>query len=308
MSGAVDLAAVKARSEAAARAASAPAPTGGQFVIDATEANFQAEVLDRSFQVPVLLDLWAEWCQPCKSLSPILEKLAAEGAGSWILAKVDVDANQRISQMLQVQSIPTVFAVIGGQLVPGFQGALPEAQVREFIAAVMQAAEQAGLSGPGGATGPAAGQPDAELAPDVPAGPPEDPRFTAAEQALQDGDFDLAAERYNAILSAEPANGEVQLALLQVGLLKRLAELPADAVQAAAAAPDDVAAQLAAADAELAENQIEAAFSRLIGLVRRVRGDDRTPVRDRLVEYFDLLGPDDPRVGPARRELANALF
>ncbi|HEX2903668.1 MAG TPA: tetratricopeptide repeat protein [Jatrophihabitans sp.] len=302
MSGAVDLAAVKARSEAAARAATAPPPAAGTFVIDATEANFQAEVLDRSFQVPVLLDLWADWCEPCKQLSPVLEKLANEGDGSWVLAKVDVEANQRIAQMLQVQGIPAVFAVIGGQLVPGFQGALPEAQVREFVAAVLQAAEQAGLSGPAAGAGQ---QPaDAEAGQQ----PPEDERFTAAEAALQDGDFDLAAERYQAILNAEPANTEAQLALRQVALLARLSGLPADALARAEADPDDVDAQLAAADAELAENQVEAAFARLIGLVRRLRGDDRTPVRERLVEYFELLGPDDPRVGPARRDLASALF
>ncbi len=299
MTGAVDLAAVKARSEAAARAAAAPPPSGGSYVIDATEANFQAEVLDRSFQVPVLLDLWADWCEPCKQLSPVLEKLAQESAGAWVLAKIDVEANQRIAQMLQVQSIPTVFAVLGGQLIPGFQGALPEPQVREFIAALLQAAEQAGLAGP--AADPEAGEPQAVAE-------PEDERFTAAEQALQDGDFDLAAERYQAILNAEPANSDAQLALRQVALLKRLAGLPADALARAAAAPDDVELQLAAADAELAENRVEAAFERLIGLVRRLRGEGRDPVRDRLVEYFELLGPDDPRVGPARRNLANALF
>jgi putative thioredoxin len=302
MSGAVDLAAVKARSEAAARAASAPPPTGGQYVIEATEANFQVEVLDRSFQVPVLLDLWADWCQPCKQLSPLLERLANEAGGSWVLAKVDVDANQRIAAMLQVQSIPTVFAVIGGQLVPGFQGALPEPQVREFLSALLQAASQAGLSGPGGnGAGPADGS---ALA----AEPPEDERFTAAEDALQAGDFDLAAERYQAILNAEPANALAQLALRQVELLRRLAVLPPDVLHQAVLKPDDVPTQLAAADAELADNQVEAAFSRLIGLVRRLRGEDRMPVRDRLVEYFDLLGPDDPRVPPARRDLANALF
>jgi len=299
MSGAVDLAAVKARSEAQARAATAPPPAGGEYVIDATEANFQAEVLDRSFQVPVLLDLWADWCEPCKQLSPILEKLANEAAGTWVLAKVDVEANQRIAQMLQVQSIPTVFAVIGGQLVPGFQGALPEAQVREFIQALLQAAEQAGLTG----AAPAADG-DVETEP----ARPEDERFTAAEQALEDGDFALATERYQAILNTEPANTEAQLALRQVALLERLSGLPADALQRAATDPDDVEAQLAAADAELAGNQIEQALQRLIGLVRRLKGDDRTPVRDRLVEYFELLGPDDPRVGPARRDLANALF
>jgi putative thioredoxin len=300
MSGAVDLAAVKARSEAAARAASAPPPSGGQYVVEATEANFQAEVLDRSFQVPVLLDLWADWCEPCKQLSPMLERLANEAGGSWVLATVDVEANQRIAQMLQVQSIPTVFAVIGGQLVPGFQGALPEAQVREFLAALLHAAGQAGLSGPGAPAGPeAAGGPPAL---------PEDERFTAAEDALEAGDFELAAERYQAILNAEPANTEAQLALRQVGLLRRLSVLPPDALHAAVLAPDDVDVQLAAADAELANNQVEAAFSRLVGLVRRLRGEDRMPVRDRLVEYFELLGPDDPRVPKARRDLANALF
>ena len=301
MSGAVDLAAVKARAEAAARAASAPTPAGGQYVVEATEANFQAEVLDRSFQVPVLLDLWADWCEPCKQLSPMLERLANESGGSWVLATVDVEANQRIAQMLQVQSIPTVFAVIGGQLIPGFQGALPEAQVREFLAALLHAASQAGLSGPGG---PAAG-PDGAAGP---AGPPEDERFTAAEEALEAGDFDLAAERYQAILNAEPANTQAQLALRQVGLLRRLAVLPSDALHAAVLAPDDVEIQLAAADAELAANQVEAAFNRLLRLVRRLRGEDRMPVRDRLVEYFELLGPDDPRVPKARRDLANALF
>jgi len=299
MSGAVDLAAVKARSEAAARAASAPPPAGGQYVVVATEANFQAEVLDRSFQVPVLLDLWADWCEPCKQLSPMLERLANESGGSWVLATLDVEANQRIAQMLQVQSIPTVFAVIGGQLVPGFQGALPEAQVREFLKALLDAAKQAGLSGAGAA-------PDAQV--DGPPAPPEDERFTAAEDALEAGDFDLAAERYQAILNSEPANTEAQLALRQVGLLRRLSVLPPDAIQAAALLPDDVESQLAAADAELAANQVQAAFSRLIGLVRRLRGDDRAPVRERLVEYFELLGPDDPRVPPARRDLANALF
>jgi putative thioredoxin len=300
MSGAVDLAAVKARSEAAARAASAPPPAGGQYVVEATEANFQAEVLDRSFQVPVLLDLWADWCEPCKQLSPMLERLATEAAGSWVLATLDVEANQRIAQMLQVQSIPTVFAVIGGQLVPGFQGALPEAQVREFLKALLAAAEQAGLSGPGAPADPeAVGGPPA---------PPEDERFTAAEDAVEAGDFELAAERYQAILKAEPANAEAQLALRQVGLLQRLSVLPPDALHAAVLAPDDVDIQLAAADAELADNQVEAAFNRLVGLVRRLRGEDRMPVRDRLVEYFELLGPDDPRVPPARRDLANALF
>jgi putative thioredoxin len=299
MAGAVDLAAVKARSEAAARAAESPAPTATNAVVDVTEATFQAEVLDRSFQVPVLIDLWADWCQPCKQLSPVLERLAKESNGAWVLAKIDVDANPRISQALQVQSIPTVYAVLGGQLVPGFQGALPEAQIREFVDAVLQAAGQAGLSGPAGV--------DVENAP-LPQQPPEDPRFDAAEEALAEGNFDLAEQRFRSILDEEPANAEAALALRQVGLLRRAMAAPPDALQRAAADPQNVDAALVAADIEFLDRREDAALQRLLALITRSSGDDRERVRSRLVEYFELLGPDDPRVGPARREMARALF
>jgi len=298
MSGAVDLAAVKARSEAAARAADNATPAPGGSVVEVTEATFQAEVIDRSFQVPVLIDLWADWCQPCKQLSPILERLAAEAGGTWILAKIDVDANPRISQALQVQSIPTVFAAIGGQLVPGFQGAVPEPQVREFVGALVKAASQAGLSGA------VADATDEATAAEVPV----DPRFSEAEAALETGQFDLAAKRYQAILDAEPANTEAALALRQVRLLERLQDIDPKLVARAETAPDDVPAQLAAADYALSRSDVDGALGRLLGLVRRVSGEDRDAVRERLIEYFDLLGPDDPRVAPARRALANALF
>jgi putative thioredoxin len=292
LSGAVDLAAVKARSDAASRAAEAPAPTTGEYVVDVTEATFQAAVIDRSFQLPVLIDLWADWCQPCKQLSPILERLANEAAGQWVLAKVDTEANPRIAQALQVQSIPTVYAVIGGQLVPGFQGALPEPQVREFVAAVLEAAQQANLSG--------VGSPPTEAA--------ADPRFDAAEQALAQGDYDTAAKNYQSILDAEPANTEAALALRQIALLQRVDKLEPTSLARADADPDDVAAQLAAADYALSGGDIDGAFARLLATLRRARGDERDAVRDRLVEYFDILGPDDPRVAPARRALASALF
>lgn len=304
LAGAVDLAAVKARSEAAARAAEAPAPAPGGYVIDVTEETFQAEVLDRSFQVPVLIDLWADWCQPCKQLSPVLERLAEAGGGAWVLAKVDVDANPRIQQALQVQSIPTIFAVIAGQLVPGFAGALPEPQVREFIDAVLGAAAQAGLTGPGAP--PADGE-----GPQMPAAPsePSDPRLDAAEQALEDGDYDEAIRRYEAIVAAEPNHPYAAPALPRVHLMRRVAALPDDVVAAADAAPADVEAQLRAADWELAYgDDVGAPLRRLIDAVRRSSGDDRAVLRERLVQYFDLLGPEDPAVGPARRDLANALF
>jgi putative thioredoxin len=302
MSGAVDLAAVKARSEAAQRAAEAPGPAPGNYVVDVDEASFQSEVLDRSFQVPVVLDMWAEWCQPCKQLSPILERLANAGAGAWVLAKIDTDANPRIAQALQVQGIPAVFAVIGGQLIPGFQGALPEAQVREFIDAVLTAASEAGLSG-------APATPDADAGSSAtPADAPEDPRFAAAEEALDAGDFELAAQRYQSIVDQEPANKEAALALGQVRLLQRIDTLDREAAGRADSDPQDVEAQLAAADLALAGNDVQGAFDRLLGAVTRLTGDDRERVRTRLLEYFDLLGPDDPRVSAARRQLARALF
>ncbi len=303
MSGAVDLAAVKARSEAAARAAEAPPPSPGAVVVAVDEASFQSEVLDRSFQVPVLIDLWADWCEPCKQLSPLLEKLALEGKGQWVLATIDVEANQRIAQALQVQSIPTVFAVLGGQVVPGFTGALPEAQLREFITALLQAGAQAGLTG-AVATDAVAATDAADAVPE----PPSDPRFDAAEAALEAGDYDAAAQAYQAILDVEPANTEAILALRQTRFLKRMDAVPADVLERAAAAPEDVSLQLAAADYEMGGNLIDAAFARLIAVVRRVRGEDRDTVRDRLIDYFELLGPDEPLVPPARRELANALF
>ena len=301
MAGAIDLAAVKARSEAAARAAEAPAPSADQYVVTVTEANFQTDVLDRSFQVPVLLVVTSSRAASAGSLVTTLESLAAEAKGTLVLGKVDADTDMRIVQALQVQAVPTVFAVIGGQLVPGFEGVLPDDQLRDFVGAVLQAAAQAGLKGPGmpAEDGDTDGESDAVNA------VPEDPRFDAAEQALADGDYDLARQRFQAILDAEPANAAAALALHQVDLLARvetLGDVPSDP------APDDVPGQLGAADLALIAGNAEAALRRLLDLIPRTSGDDRESVRQRLIEYFELLGPDDPLVGPARREMARALF
>ena len=300
MAGAVDLAAIQARNEAAARAAEAPAPAPGQYVVDVTEATFQAEVLDRSFQIPVVIELRSPRSAASQTLGPLLDKLANESAGTWVLASIDVDANPRIAQALQVQAVPTVFAVIGGQLVPGFEGVLPEEQLRGFIDAVEAAGREAGLS----AVPPAA---DGEAEPAIEQ-EPEDPRLTAAEDALEEGDYALATERYQAILAAEPNNTQARLALLQVDLLVRLEGVDASTTERADANPDDVDAQLGAADLAIASNDADAAFSRLVATLQRTAGDERDRVRARLLEYFDLLGSDDPRVAPARREMARVLF
>src|SRR6266702_5444066 len=156
--GAVDLGARQAaaqRREKASRApgsgAEADGPAG--HVLDVTDETFHTDVLERSRAVPVIMDLWAEWCGPCKQLGPVLEKLAAEADGGWVLAKVDIDANPQLRAALQVQSIPMVVAVVGGQVLDGFLGALPEAQVRDWVSHVLAAAQELGLAGGAGAAG-----------------------------------------------------------------------------------------------------------------------------------------------------------
>jgi putative thioredoxin len=300
LAGAVDLAAVKARSEAAARAQSAPPPTAtapagapGSAVVDVDETTFQAEVLDRSFQVPVVLDLWAEWCGPCKQLSPVLEQLAVEGGGSWVLAKIDVEANPVLAQGLRVQGIPAVKAVWQGQLIAEFTGAIPEDQARQFITELVAATTGGAVPGAG-----AEGEP-AE---------PEDPRLDAAEAALDRGDLAAAEAAYQAILDAEPAHPVAGLALRQVQLFRRAEEAGPDALAAADADPGDVAAQTRAADFLLGTGNVEAAFDRLLDVVRRTAGEDRDLARKHLVELFGVVGDEDPRVGAARRALTLALF
>jgi putative thioredoxin len=261
----------------------------GSAVVDVTEATFQAEVLDRSFQVPVVLDLWAEWCGPCKQLSPVLERLAEEGGGSWVLAKVDVDANPDLAQALRVQGIPAVKAVWQGQLVAEFTGAIPEPDARAFVTELVRATT-------GGA---------------VPGGeeqPPDDPRLDAAEAALDRGDLAAAEAAYRAILDEQPDHPDAALALRQVQLFRRAEQAGPDALAAADAAPDDVAAQLRAADFLLGTGQVDAAFDRLIELVRRTAGEDRDRAREHLVELLAIVGDQDPRVGAARRKLTAALF
>jgi putative thioredoxin len=299
LAGAVDLAAVKARSDAAARAQAAPPPSAeapvgepGSAVVDVTEATFQSEVLDRSFQVPVVLDLWAEWCGPCKQLSPVLERLATEGAGSWVLAKVDVDANPALAQGLRVQGIPAVKAVWQGQLVAEFTGAIPEEQARQFVTELVAATS-------GGAVPGAAEDEPAEA---------EDPRLDQAEAALDRGDLAAAEAAYRSILETEPDHPVAGLALRQVQLFRRAEEAGPDALAAAEAAPDDIAAQTRAADFLLGTGDVDAAFSWLLDVVRRTAGADRDQARTHLVELFDIVGDDDPRVGPARRALMTALF
>lgn len=290
--GAVDLGALATarQNQQRAEAALAQAPAG--VVIDATAESFQAEVIERSMQVPVVLDLWAEWCGPCKTLSPILERLAAEYAGRWVLAKVDVDAEQQIAAAFQVQSIPSVFAVIKGQPIPLFQGAYPEPQVRQIIDELLRVAAEQGVSGS------IAADDDAAPAEPVDDEPPVDPRFEAAYLAIEAGDWEAAEAAYRTVLAATPNDPDALAGLALVGLYRRTDGQPE---------PGPGAPALAVADAAALRQDWPTAFTAAIDEVRRTSGDERDAVRQRVVEYF-LLAGDDPAVGPARTALASALF
>ncbi|QLJ04867.1 tetratricopeptide repeat protein [Streptomyces sp. NEAU-sy36] len=317
MSGVVDLAAVKAAQEAKAKAEQARAEAARQggtgavspadLVIDVDEAGFEREILQRSAEVPVVIDFWAEWCQPCKQLSPVLERLAVEYNGRFLLAKIDVDANQMLMQQFGVQGIPAVFAVVAGQALPLFQGAASEEQIRGTLDQLVQVAEQRfGLTGltvdpeaePGGA---AAGA-------EAPEGP-YDAALNAAALALDAGDLDGAVRAYQNVLADDPGHPEAKLGLAQAELLRRVQHMDPQKVRREAAEnPKDAEAQIAAADLDLVGGHVEDAFGRLIETVTRTVGDDRDAVRRRLLELFEVVGPEDPRVVGARRALARALF
>ena len=292
---AIDLAALAAQREAQA-AAEQRRGDGPVVVFDVQEINFQTEVLNRSASVPVILDLWSPRSPQCATLTQILEKLAYEADGAWVLAKIEVDTNPRIAQALQLQAIPTVIAVVKGELVPLFEGPMPEPSIRQLLAQLMVIAQEAGLN--------------TTAAPTVEGDEADgDSRYDAAFAAIDEGDWDAADAAYRDILASDPNDEDAKLGLAQVELMRRTDGVdPAAVIAEADASPADLRLASLAADVEVFEGRVEEAFARLIELVRNSVGDEKAAARDHLVGLFSLIGDADPRVIKARTALANALF
>ena len=287
MAGAVDLSALKQRAAATDDAAGSGVPNG----VEITEANLEAEVLVRSSQVPVVVLLWSPRSEASSQLGDVLAQLAAADGGKWSLATVNVDAVPRVAQMFGVQAVPTVVALAAGQPLSSFQGVQPPEQLRRWVDSLLNATAGK-LSGAG----------DGEEPEQV------DPELAQARSHLDEGDFDAALKAYQALLDANPNHEEAKGAVRQIGFLQRATAQRPDAVTVADAAPDDIDAAFAAADVDILQQNVAGAFDRLIALIKRTADDERTRVRTRLIELFDLFDPADPEVIAGRRNLANALY
>ena len=247
------------------------------YVYDVDETSFEEAVLRRSYETPVVVDLWAAWCGPCRVLGPVLERLAAEAAGAWVLAKLDVDANQALAAAFGVQGIPAVRAFRDGRQVAEFVGALPEDQVRAWL-------RQLGPS-------------------------PADVAVSDGRAAAARGDLAGAAELFRRALGEEPGHGEARTELAGVELKLRSSGSNEAALRARLDAhPNDVEAATALADVQAAAGDLQEAFTTLLETVRMTSGDERERARVHLLSLLDTIPPDDPRAMSARRSLALALF
>lgn len=290
LTGAVDLSGLKQRAQQNT-SSTGPAGPAAPGATEVTEANFEEEVLIRSDEVPVVVLLWSPRSDACVQLVETLSGMANEDDGKWSLVTVNVDVAPRVAQIFGVDAVPTVVALAAGQPLSSFQGVQPPDQLRRWVDSLLSATA-------GKLRDPSGSGPEEEV----------DPGLAQARQQLEAGDFGAAKESYQALLDVNPGDTEAKAAIRQIDFLTRATAQRPDAVAVADAASGDIEAAFAAADVHILNQDVSAAFDRLIALVRSTSGDERTLVRTRLIELFELFDPTDPEVVIGRRSLANALY
>ena len=322
--GAVDLSSLVNRAQAPAAPAGAPAgasaagapgapvPDAGTagapqtvdvpgLVLAADDASF-TQFLDISSVVPVIVELVSTGLASSRELSPVLERVVTDQGGRVLLVRIDVDQSPQLGQAFQAQTVPTVAALIGGRPVGLFAGVIPEDQVRDVIQQVLELAQQNGVTGQAVA-------PDASAAPAAPIEEPLPPHHAEASAFIEQGDYASAAAEYRTAIAQNPRDALAVAGLAQVSLLERLDGKAADEIRgAAAAAPGDVDAQLLVADLDLSGGHVEDAFTRLLELFPSADAAGREAIRQRLLEHFEVVGLEDPRVAVARRQLTRLLY
>ena len=257
--------------------------------IQVSVENLSNEILPLSLVRPVIILMWSPRSSESVEMIKTLGKLETDYNGAFALARVDVDANPEVGQAFQTKSVPYAVAIIAEQMVPLFEQSYPEAQVKMVIDKVLTLASEQGI-----------GEAPVEQI---------EPEETEALDALESGDYIKAEAAYKKWLARKPAENLAKLGLAQTQLLIRTEGLDLNAVVAQSAlTPTDVDLQLRAADVEIVNGGVEAAFSRLLHAVKATTGDERTKVKNHLLQLFALVDPSDPRLAAARKELASALF
>ena len=304
--GAVDLSALVQRSQGSPQQGTQPrhAANGDALVFETDDASF-GSALELSRTVPVVVVLWASWNEQSTQLVATLERLVRAREGRLVLAAADADRSPQLVQAFQAQSIPTIVAVVAGQPVPLFTGEQPDEVIDQVFDQLLELAGQHGVTG-----SIETGEPVAEGgAPAEPVEPPLPPLHQEAYDAIERGDFAAASSAYRTAIAQDPRDSLAVAGLAQANLLGRLHGKTLDEIRnTAAAAPKDLDAQLAVADLDLSGGHVDDAFDRLLTLFPELDADGKKLVRERLVELFEVVGTDDPRVAVARRRLTTLLY